>query len=106
MQKRKSDVRIALIVSLYCLVGHGAFAQTPVQPGSPGRVTAEKQLKHQNECRDAYRSQSIRDGQPFSEPAMGESCALVRMACAVGAVATECESAMRGIVQSLGPRRK
>ena len=106
MQQQKYVVNAAQFFVVYCCAVATVYAQTPVQPGLPGRVTAEQQLKHHTECRDAYRAQSIRDGQPFSEAAMSESCALVRLACAVGAIASDCDSAMRGILQSLGPRRK
>lgn len=96
----------ALSVALcYCSITT-ALAQTPVQPGAPGRVTPAQQLKHQDVCRDAHRAQSIRDRQPFSNAAMNESCALVRLACAVGAVTNDCDAAMRGILKSLGPRGK
>ena len=106
MQAQNLVANAAVAVVVCWCVTAAAFAQTAVQPGLPGRITAEQQLKHHNYCRDAFRTQSIRDGQPFSEAAMIESCALVRLACGVGAVANECDSAMRGILQSLGPRRK
>ncbi len=105
MQSFSNKLRF-IPVGVVCLLALFAHAQTPVQPGAPGRVTAAQLVKLQNECRDAYRSFTMRKSEPYSEHAKDEACGLLRLACAVGARQEECVTAVPGILQPLSPKRK
>ena len=87
-----------LLATLACSVVN---AQVPVAPGAPGRVVAETAKQALDECVKTHNEVSIRRSGSSNAGVAAEVCGVLKMACAVGAVAEECTRAREGIRMSL-----
>ena len=87
-----------LLATLACGV---ANCQVPVAPGAPGRVVAETSKQALDECVKTHNELSIRRSGSSNAGVAAEVCGVLKMACAVGAVAEECTRAREGIRMSL-----
>lgn len=87
-----------LLATLACSV---ANAQVPIAPGAPGRVVAETAKQALDDCVKTQNELSIRRSGSSNAGVAAEVCGVLKMACAVGAVAAECTQARDGIRKSL-----